>query len=95
MISIRKLAALLAMASGVAFASGSEGFSTGPNNAARLYNTGKLVYADKFSCSGCPMAAKTLNAEVAREVLAGKTKVTLSGDEQAAVEAYLKRRFKL
>jgi hypothetical protein len=95
MISTRKLAALLAMTSGIAFASGSEGFSTGPNDAARLYNTGKLVYSEKFACSSCPLAAKPLNADIAREVLSGKTKVTLSGDEQAAVEAYLKRRFKL
>ncbi len=99
MIPLRKLtsgaALTLAIASGVAFASGSEGFSAGPNNAARLYNTGKLVYADKFSCGTCPLASKPLNAELAREVLSGKSKMALSNDEQAALESYLKRRFKI
>ncbi len=78
-----------------AFASGSESISTGPSNDARLYNVGKGVYADKFACKGCPLADKSLNAELAREVLAGKPKVDLSSGETEALAAYLKRRFNI
>jgi hypothetical protein len=81
--------------SGSVFASGSEGISTGPSNDTRLYNVGKGVYADKFSCSSCPLAGKSLNADLAKEVLDGKPKVELSGDEAAALASYLKRRFKV
>lgn len=84
----------LALASG-AFASGSEGFSPGLNNEAQLYNAGKGVYADKFSCDSCPLAGKSLNADVARDVLRGNPKVTLSKTEEDAVMVYLKRRFKI
>jgi hypothetical protein len=89
------LAALIAGLSGAAFASGSEGFSSGQNNDTRLYNAGKGVYAEKFSCSSCPLAGKPLNAAVAKEVLGGTPKVQLSGEEQDAVMVYLKRRFKI
>lgn len=78
-----------------AFASGSEGFAQGPDNEARLYNVGKGVYADKFSCNGCPLAGKSLTADLAKEVLRGNPKVTLSPADQDAVTVYLKRRFKL
>ena len=89
-------AGVLAVAmSGAAFASGSESFSQGQSNDTRLYNVGKGVYADKFACSSCPLAGKPLNAGVAKEVLGGTPKVTLSGDEQDAVAVYLKRRFKI
>jgi hypothetical protein len=76
-------------------ASGSESMSNGPNSDTRLYNAGKAVYADKFSCSGCPLADKSLNAELARDVLAGKPKVELSKEEADALAAYLKRRFRV
>jgi hypothetical protein len=76
-------------------ASGSESMSSGPSNDTRLYNAGKGVYADKFSCNGCPLAGKSLNAELAKEVLAGKPKVELSSDEADALAAYLKRRFRV
>lgn len=99
MIAIRKSAGVisaLALAfSGAVFASGSEGFTAGPNNEARLYNVGKGVYADKFSCRGCPLAGKSLDASLAKQVLQGNPKVTLSTVEQDAVMVYLKRRFKI
>ena len=82
-------------ASGAALASGSEGFAQGQSNDTRLYNVGKGVYADKFACSGCPLAGKSLNADVAKGVLGGAPKVALSGEEQDAVAVYLKRRFKI
>ena len=89
------IGALAVVMSGATFASGSESFSQGQNNDTRLYNAGKGVYADKFACSGCPLAGKTLSASVAREVLGGTPKVALSSDEQDAVAVYLKRRFKI
>ena len=99
MIATRKSAAIagaLAVAfSGAIYASGSEGFTQGPNNEARLYNVGKGVYADKFACTGCPLAGKSLDANLAKQVLQGNPKVTLSTAEQDAVMVYLKRRFKI
>ena len=89
------IGALAGAMSGAAFASGSESFSQGQNNDTRLYNAGKGVYADKFACSGCPLAGKPLSASVAKEVLGGSPKVALSSDEQDAVAVYLKRRFKI
>jgi hypothetical protein len=79
--------------SGNASASGSEGIAASPNNSSRLYNAGKGVYADKFSCASCPLAGKSLDASLAKEVLSGKPKVELSADETEALSAYLKRRF--
>ena len=89
------IGAMALVASGAALASGSEGFAQGQNNDSRLYTVGKGVYADKFACSGCPLAGKALNADVAKGVLGGAPKVTLSGEEQDAVAVYLKRRFKI
>jgi hypothetical protein len=78
-----------------AFASGSESIAGGQTSDTAMYNAGKGVYADKFACSACPLASKSLNASVAKEVLNGTPKVQLSSDEQAAVSMYLKRRFKI
>ena len=86
---------LAAALSGAAIASGSEGFSPGLSNDTQLYNRGKGVYADKFSCGSCPLAGKSLNADLAKEVLRGNPRVTLSTTEQDAVMTYLKRRFKI
>jgi hypothetical protein len=83
-----------AMGSAV-FASGSESFSQAQNSDVGLYNAGKGIYTDKFACASCPLAGKSLNADVAKEVLGGNPKVTLSGDEQSAITVYLKRRFKI
>jgi hypothetical protein len=88
-------AALSGALSSVAGASGSEGFSPGMSNDTQLYNAGKGVYADKFACGGCPLSGKPLDATLAKEVLRGNPKVTLSAAEQDAVITYLKRRFKI
>ncbi len=96
MLATGALAAALGGAlSNVANGSGSEGFSPGMSNDTQLYNAGKGVYADKFACSGCPLAGKSLDANLAKEVLRGTPKVTLSKTEQDAVMVYLKRRFKI
>lgn len=87
--------ALAASFATLAHASGSEGFAAGQSNDTRLYNTGKGVYSEKFACGGCPLAGKSLNADLARDVLRGNPKVTLSAAEQDAVMVYLKRRFKI
>ena len=92
----RLLATLaLAAAATTAFASGSESFSAAPSSDTRLYNMGKGVYADKFACASCPLAGKSLDAEVAKAVLNGDPKVDVSNDEAQALAAYLKRRFKI
>lgn len=93
--SVLAISALLLGVSSTVWASGSEGFSQSQNSDTRLYNAGKGVYADKFSCSTCPLAGKSLNASLAKEVLGGSPKVQLSGEEQGAVAVYLKRRFKI
>jgi hypothetical protein len=89
------LAASVALAANVALASGSDGGGSAETGDAAAYNTGKSVYATKLACSGCPMAGKSLDATAARELLANKGKVALSPEESAALEVYLKRRFKL
>jgi hypothetical protein len=87
--------AVCALISSTVLASGSETISAAPSSSAQLYNTGKAVFADKYACSNCPLAGKTLNAELAKEVLKGSPKVTLTNDESEALAAYLKRRFKI
>jgi hypothetical protein len=89
------LAASVALTANVALASGSDGGGSAETGDAAAYNTGKSVYATKLACSGCPMAGKSLDATAARELLANKGKVALSAEESAALEVYLKRRFKL
>ncbi len=81
--------------SSAVLASGSESIGGGQTSDTALYNAGKGVYADKYSCSSCPLASKSLNASLAKEVLNGTPKVQLSAEEQAAVSMYLKRRFKI
>lgn len=88
-------AALLALSTGLALASGSDGGGSAQTGDAASYNTGKGVYAAKLACSGCPMAGKSLDADAARALIANKGNVTLSAQESAALDVYLKRRFKL
>jgi hypothetical protein len=96
-LSPQSITFALALSLGVsgAFASGSESIAGGQTSDSAMYNIGKGVYSDKFSCSTCPLATKSLNANVAKEVLGGTPKVQLSPDEQAAMSVYLKRRFKI
>ena len=88
-------AAALALAAGLALASGSDGGSSAETGDAARYNVGKSVYATRLACSNCPLAGKSLDAALARDVLAGKPPLSLSDDETAALSVYLKRRFKL
>jgi hypothetical protein len=88
-------AALLALATGLALASGTDGGGSAQTGDAASYNTGKGVYAAKLACSGCPLAGKSLDAGMARDLLADKKGVALSAEESQALEVYLKRRFKL
>jgi hypothetical protein len=85
----------LALVAGAALASGSDGGGHAETGDAAAYNTGKSVYATKLACSGCPMAGKSLDAATARGLLADKRGVTLTEQETAALDVYLKRRFKL
>jgi hypothetical protein len=89
------LAASMALVANVALASGSDGGGSAETGDAAAYNTGKLVFATKLACSGCPMASKSLDADAARALLANKGNVTLSPQESAALDVYLKLRFKL
>jgi hypothetical protein len=76
-------------------ASGSDGAGSAETGDAAAYNTGKGVFHSKLACSGCPMAGKSLDATTARELLSNKRGVSLSAEESAALDVYLKRRFKL
>jgi hypothetical protein len=87
--------AVLAMASSLAMASGSDGGSSAQTGDAAAYNMGKRVYATKLACSGCPMAGKELDAAAAKQLLSTKPAVQMSADEEQALGVYLKRRFKL
>ena len=88
-------AASLALSAGLALASGSDGGGQAEMGDTAAYNSGKSVFATKLACSGCPMAGKSLDADAARALLANKGSVTLSPQESAALDVYLKRRFKL
>lgn len=85
----------LSLAAGSAFASGSEAVGSVETGDAHAYNLGKSVYATKLACSTCALHGKTLTAEIAKDLLAGKGLPHLSEDEAQALDAYLKRRFKL
>ncbi len=93
-ISLAAIAASMTLAAGSPLASGSEAGGSAETGDAAAYNTGKGVYATKLACAGCPMAGKSLDAAAARELLANK-RVTLTAQESAALDVYLKRRFKL
>lgn len=89
------IALALALAGGFAHASGSDGGGSAETGDAAAYNTGKAIYASKLACSACPMAGKSLDAGMARELLVSTKGVTLTADESQALAVYLKRRFKL
>jgi hypothetical protein len=80
---VRTAAAMsLACSAGLALASGSDGGGQAEMGDTAAYNNG-------------PMAGKTLDAAAARALLANKGGVTLTPQESAALDVYLKRRFKL
>lgn len=86
---------VLNLAAGAAFASGSEAVGGVETGDAHAYNVGKSVYATKLACATCALHGKTLDADLARALLAGKDLPQLSEDEAQALSVYLKRRFKL
>jgi hypothetical protein len=81
------VAPLPALASGTASAGG--GGNTG-------YNAGKLVYATKLACDGCPFAGQS-PAAAQLERLASDPAVAkaLTASERELAAGYLKRRLKL
>ena len=89
------LAVALTWAAGSSFASGSDAGSGAETGDAQAYNIGKGVYAQKLACKSCPLAGKTLDSAMARDLVAGKGTTGLSAEEQQALAVYLARRFKL
>ena len=85
----------LALGATLALASGSDGGGSAETGDAAAYNTGKSVYFSKLACASCPLAGKSLDAAMARQVIEKAPAVTLSDDESKALAVYLKRRFKL
>ena len=85
----------LALSATLVLASGSDGGGGAETGDAAAYNMGKSVYASKLACTNCPMAGKSLDAAMARQLVETKPAVTLSDDESKALAVYLKRRFKL
>lgn len=79
-----------------AFASGSDSMGGGLSGEQARYNAGKAVYAQKLACPGCALDGKTLDKELAQQVISdtGMT-AELSDDERMALMTYLKLRFKL
>lgn len=85
----------LGLTTGLAMASGSEGGGGAETGDTQAYNTGKGVYAQKLACGTCPLSGKSLDAMLARDLLAGKNLPTLTESESHALTVYLTRRFKL
>lgn len=85
----------LALSASLTLASGSDAGGSAETGDAAAYNTGKSVYFSKLACANCPMAGKSLDAAMARQVIEKAPAVTLSDDESKALAVYLKRRFKL
>ncbi len=89
------LAAASLFVASAANASTAEGGGPAQMGAAAAYNLGKTVFATKLACGTCPMAGKSLDAAMAKQVIANKPNVTMSADESKALDVYLMRRFKL
>ena len=89
------ISAALTWAAGSSFASGSDAGGGAETGDAQAYNIGNGVYAQKLACKSCPLAGKTLDSAMARDLVAGKGTTGLSAEEQRALVVYLSRRFKL
>ena len=87
--------AAMSLAAAMTMASGSDAGGSAETGDTAAYNTGKGVFAAKFACAACPMAGMSLDGSKAKELIGNKRGVTLSNEESAALEVYLKRRFKL
>ena len=86
--------ALSALFCAPAFASGSDAGGGAETGDAQAYNVGKGIYAQKLACKSCPLAGKSLDAAMAKQLLNGKETYALSATEQQALATYLKLRFK-
>lgn len=92
---VRTLASLsLALAAQAAAASGSDGGGSAEMGDTAAYNMGKSIYAMKLACANCPLAGKTLDGAMAKQVME-KPPVTLTANESKALSVYLKRRYKM
>jgi hypothetical protein len=92
---VRTLAGLsLAVAAHAALASGSDGGSSAEMGDTAAYNMGKSIYAMKLACDKCPLAGKSLDSAMAKQVM-DKPPVTLTANEAKALSVYMKRRFKM
>ena len=78
-----------------ALAAGSDAGGGAETGDTQSYNIGKGVYAQKLACKSCPLAGRSVDAPLARELLTGKETYALSAQEQQALAVYLKLRFKL
>ena len=88
------MAALL-LAAAPSWASGSDASGGTLTDDAQAYNVGKGVYAQKLACKGCPMAGKSLDAAMARELMSSTDMPALSAQEKQALAVYLARRFRM
>ena len=79
------LAAALIWAAGSSFASGSDAGGGAETGDAQLYNIGKGVYAQKLACKSCPLAGKSLDSAMARDLAAGKGTTGLNAEEQQEI----------
>jgi hypothetical protein len=84
----------LVLATQATLASGSDGGGSAEMGDAAAYNMGKSIYAMKLACDKCPLAGKTLDAAMAKQVM-DKPPVTLTMNESKALAVYMKRRFKM
>jgi hypothetical protein len=92
---VRTLAGLsLVLAAHAVMASGSEGGGSAETGDTAAYNMGKSIFAMKLACDKCPLAGKTLDGAMAKQVLE-KPPVTLTANESQALAVYMKRRFKM
>lgn len=94
-IACAAAALTLALGASLALASGSDAGGSAETGDAAAYNMGKSVYFSKLACANCPLAGKSLDAAMARQVIEKAPAVALSDDESKALAVYLKRRFKL
>ncbi len=88
------LALALACTASFSLASGTDGAAGAETGDTAAYNRGKAVFANKVACASCTMPGKTLDAALARELIAKKPPA-INADEAGALDVYLKRRFKL
>ncbi len=86
---------ILCMNSSIVLASGSDVSKGAKSGSAQLYNVGKQVYRDKFECSGCSMAGKSLDKQSASALLKSKEISTLSEREAKGLQVYLTKKFDL